>query len=179
MFMLSAFIKISFVNQVTKSGIKADKQTEFITFQRSVKNLLPYETCLTSLWNSVTMSKAAFSWCVVCLRSNSSEELERESNSESNGGWTLSLFISIFISISNFQIAEAYKEESVCFLISLLQCLCRGMSHWWALQAGGSQNWDREKGSDPVPHVSKVVFNPNLSPLQQVFFSTGHSALCE
>ncbi|XP_026110036.1 gamma-parvin-like isoform X2 [Carassius auratus] len=28
--------------EVTKSGVKADKQTEFITFQRSVKILLPY-----------------------------------------------------------------------------------------------------------------------------------------
>lgn len=104
----------------------------------------------------MTPSKPVFSWSVVCLRSNSSEVLERESNSESNRGWTLSLFICIFISISNFQIVEPYKEESVCFLISLLQCLCRGgISHWWALQAGGSQNWDREKGCVPARYFSK------------------------
>lgn len=117
------------------------------------------------------MSKPAFSWSTVCLRSDSSEELERESNSESNRGWTLSLFISIFISISNFQIVEAYKEESICFLISVLQCLCRGMSHWWALQAGGSQNWDREKGSDPVRHVSNCRLWPKSFTASSSFLS--------
>ncbi|KAG1928963.1 gamma-parvin [Pimephales promelas] len=86
--------------EVTKNGIKADKQTEFITFQ-----------------------------------SNSSEELERESNKE--------------CPIDELFKLEAHKIETV------------------------------KKVPIQFPHVSKCSHDPNRSPLHQVFFSTGHFALCE